>query len=96
MKNPNEALNPFEALNTKLDFIVAQIAAIKMQVITHDPDRKIPFKEFCQEHSISRPTGYSWAAKKLIEMQKIGGRQYVLASSIQVKKYQRSLAFDSV
>lgn len=51
---------------------------------------KTAFPDFCKEKNISRPTGYAWADKGLIRLEKIGGRQYVLLDSVAVtNKYER-------
>lgn len=79
--------NPFDQLNQKLDTLIKRVEAI--EGIKKAPS-KIPFKDFCQQRNISRPTGYAWRDKKLIELEKIGGRQYVVSDSIVIEnKYQR-------
>ncbi len=51
---------------------------------------RIALKDFCQERGISRPTAYSWDQKGLIQMEKIGGRQFVALNSISVtSRYER-------
>lgn len=68
---------------------IDQLEKAKLSV----PER-IPFPEFCKQASITRPTGYHWAERGLIRMEKIGGRNFVLADSISVnsKKYFRKEA----
>ena len=65
---------------------IDQLEKTKLSV----PER-IPFPEFCKQASITRPTGYHWAQRGLIRMEKIGGRNFVLADSISIqsKKYFR-------
>jgi len=62
------------------------LESIKLSV----PER-LSFPDFCKRAKISRPTAYAWAAKKLIQVEKIGGRNFVLVHSISVdsKKYFR-------
>lgn len=66
-----------------------EISAIKTSGIAA-PVKRIPFPDYCKQENITRPTGYKRAEKGLIELEKIGGRQYVRVDSITlVKKYQR-------
>lgn len=68
---------------------IEQLEKVKLSV----PER-IPFTDFLKEAKISRPTGYHWANRGLIRIEKIGGRNFVLADSISVnsKKYFRKEA----
>jgi len=65
---------------------IDQLEKVKLSV----PER-IPFPEFCKQASITRPTAYHWHERGLIRIEKIGGRNFVLADSISVnsKKYFR-------
>lgn len=79
--------NPFQELSEKLDLILQRVE--HLETGEKHPQR-IPFPDFCAERGISRPTGYSWAERGLIKLEKIQGRQFVLSNSITVaKKYQR-------
>lgn len=81
--------NPFEEIITKLDELITICNRILL-LLGNPVKQKIPFKEFCKEYEISRPTAYAWHDKGLIKIEKIGGRNYVLIDSISVtKKYQR-------
>lgn len=83
--------NPFEVLAEKLDLILREIAELK-SIQPASPQNRIPAKQFCKEHDITRHTLYRWNAKRLIKTEKISGRLYVLADSVSVKsKFQRSL-----
>jgi Mor family transcriptional regulator len=66
---------------------IEQLEKVKLSV----PER-IPFPEFLKQEGITRPTGYKWAQRGLIRMEKIGGRNFVLADSISIqsKKHFRS------
>lgn len=80
--------NPFDEISAKLDMVLSRIDAIESKS-NHKPKR-IGLSEFCRVQGISRPTCYSWAAKGLIELEKIGGRRFVAEDSIGiVKKFQR-------
>jgi hypothetical protein len=76
----------FEDIAQKLDKVLQVnrelLSAIERRGVT---PYRVPFSEFCKEQNISRPTGYSWADKGLIRMEKIGGRQYVSTESIITK-----------
>ncbi len=65
---------------------IEQLEKVKLSV----PER-IPFPEFCKEANITRPTAYHWHERGLIRIEKIGGRNFVLADSISLKskKYFR-------
>ena len=65
---------------------IDQLEKVKLSV-----PQRIPFPDFCREANITRPTGYHWAERGLIRMEKIGGRNFVLADSISInsKKYFR-------
>jgi hypothetical protein len=84
--------NILDELNENLSLAlkrIDQLEKVKLSV----PER-IPFPEFCKQASITRPTGYHWAQRGLIRMEKIGGRNFVLADSISIqsKKYFRKEA----
>jgi hypothetical protein len=68
---------------------IDQLEKAKLSV----PER-IPFPEFCKEANITRPTAYHWHERGLIRIEKIGGRNFVLADSISLKskKYFRKEA----
>jgi len=68
---------------------IDQLEKAKLSV----PER-IPFPEFCKEANITRPTAYHWHERGLIRIEKIGGRNFVLADSISIqsKKYFRKEA----
>lgn len=79
--------NPFVEISQKLDSVLKRLDAIEQT--KHAPTR-VPFTDFCQERNITRPTAYAWADRGLIQLEKIGGRQYVKADSITItNKYQR-------
>ncbi|MBT1698242.1 hypothetical protein KK083_15220 [Fulvivirgaceae bacterium PWU4] len=80
--------NPFEEITQKLDTLIKDVAELKKNGPCQ-PSR-ITFTEFCKSQNITRPTGYAWADRGLIKMEKIGGRNFVISDSILVKsKYQR-------
>lgn len=78
-----------------LDEIRQEVLSIKeilqkQSQATNSLPAKMTFKNYCEQESISRPTAYARASKGLIELQKVGGKNYVLLDSIQLaKKYQR-------
>ena len=81
----------------KLDLILTKIKDLEAEIKTlKDGDRpaptRIPLKEFCTERNISRPTAYAWHERGLIQMERVGGRQYINTKSITVapKRYQRN------
>jgi hypothetical protein len=77
----DELLQQVQQLHKKVDVLQDQIV--------NKPTR-LTFTEYCRREGITRPTGYKRAELGLIELEKIGGRQYVVADTIQnVKKYQR-------
>jgi hypothetical protein len=77
-----------------LDEIFTQVVELKKMVsvletkLDNKPKRK-PLKTFCEEEDITRPTAYAWADKGIITFEKVGGRVYVVSSSIQSKKNDR-------
>lgn len=75
--------NPFELINTKLDKLLDMNARI-LEALKNPTQQKIPFKDFCTQYKISRPTAYSWNERGLIRIEKVGGRNYVLIDSISV------------
>lgn len=72
----------------KLNTVIAELETLKSG---RPAPTRIPLKDFCQERNITRPTAYAWDARKLIQLEKIGGRQFVNLNSISVtaKKYER-------
>lgn len=49
-----------------------------------------PLRQFCADRGISVPTAYAWEDRGLIQTKMIGGRRYVILSSVSVtSKYQR-------
>lgn len=85
--------NPFEVLERKLDAVLESNEKVLQAVsVNGSATKRIPFKDFCKEHKISRVTGYAWDKRGLIKVEKIGGRNFVLSNSISVSatKYQRA------
>ena len=77
----DEILQEVKNLNSRIE---------QLEKVRSSEPNRIPFPDFCKQREITRPTGYAWAEKKLIQTEKIGGRLYVLGDSITVqKKYQR-------
>lgn len=75
-------MSEIESLHQKVDLLLNREAA---------KAERIPLPDFQKEWGISRPTVYAWGDRGLIKLEKVHGRQYVLASSITVnKKYQRA------
>lgn len=81
--------NILDELNENLSLALKRIDLLERSKLSV-PER-IPFPDFCKEANITRPTGYHWAERGLIRMEKIGGRNFVLADSISInsKKYFR-------
>ena len=80
--------NPFEEILTQLKTISDRLSLIEIK--DNAVPKRIVFKAFCKAHQISRVTGYAWRDRGLIQLEKIGGRQYVKSDSIKVdSKYQR-------
>lgn len=80
--------NPFQELNEKLDKVLNRIDAIESK--SNAKPKRISLPEFCQRQGISRVTAYAWHNKGLIELEKIGGRRFILEDSVSIsKKYQR-------
>ena len=80
--------NPFIEISQKLDTVLVRLAQLE-QAKSSTPER-ISFADFCKTFQISRPTGYAWADRGLIRLEKIGGRNFVPSDSITIsKKYQR-------
>ena len=76
-----------EDLSKKIDIILSQLAELKRPSPT-----RISFSDFCKDYGITRPTGYAWAERGLIKLEKIGGRNFVPIDSISInsRKYQRT------
>lgn len=71
----------------KLDAVLKEVESLKT---FKQPPQRIPLVDFCKQRQISRPTCYSWSEKGLIQLEKIGGRQFVKADSVTVvNKYER-------
>lgn len=82
--------NPFEEINSKLDVLIEEVA--KLKGAAKPTPLKITFTEFCRINNITRQTGYSWASRGLIKIEKVGSRNFVPLDSVKVtKKYQREL-----
>jgi len=81
--------NILDELTENLSSALKRIEALEAGKLSV-PDR-LSFPDFCKRAEITRPTAYAWAAKKLIQVEKIGGRNFVLVHSISVnsKKYFR-------
>lgn len=76
-----------ETVDQKLDRILSEITSMKS---TEHAPRRIPFPEFCKQYGITRPTLYSWNDRGLVQIEKVGGRNYIKADSVSIiKKYQR-------
>jgi hypothetical protein len=73
--------NPFEEINQKLDRVLEAVGKGPSQAPI-----LIPFSEFCKDRGISRQTGYAWDDRGLIKLEKVGGRQFVLADSVSVRR----------
>ena len=82
-------LAKLESLNKDVQSLTSEVNSLRKQLQSGE-NEKTPFHVFCREHDISRPTGYAWADRGLIKLEKIGGRQYVTSSSLPAK-YQRSI-----
>lgn len=78
--------NPFEEISQKLDTVLNRISALESR---SKAPSKILLSDFCRDQQISRPTCYAWAQRGLIKMEKIGGRNFIDATSVKIKKYQR-------
>jgi hypothetical protein len=78
--------NVLDEISEKLDTLIKEWSDFKRKEIQPSI---IPLPEFCKNNNISRPTAYAWHERGLIKLEKKGGRQYVLADSVAVKKYQR-------
>jgi hypothetical protein len=81
--------NPFEEICQKLDAVLTRIDQLE-KVKSSVPSR-ISFSDFCKDYDITRPTGYAWADRGLIRIEKIGGRNFIPTDSISIhsKKYHR-------
>lgn len=80
--------NPFEEISQKLDTLISRIDQI--QKTTQPAPTRQSLPDFCRSYGISRPTAVAWAGKKLIQIEKIEGRNFVKTDSVTVtKKYQR-------
>ena len=81
--------NVLDEISQKIDTVLLELAQLKKAKST--APLKLSFAEFCHQYGITRPTGYAWAARGLIQLEKIGGRNFVPVDSISVsKKYQRN------
>lgn len=84
--------NPFEELGQKIDTLIQRVSDLEKRSTAPKPGR-IPFRQFCEEYGITRPTAYKWAERKLIVLEKVAGRQFVKSDTISVtKKFQREPA----
>lgn len=85
-------MNILDELNENLSLALKRIDQLERSKLSV-PER-IPFPEFCKQAGITRPTAYHWHARNLIRIEKIGGRNFVLADSISIqsKKYFRKEA----
>ncbi|MEJ7646470.1 MAG: hypothetical protein WKF87_17870 [Chryseolinea sp.] len=87
-----ETTAAIESLTLKVDVMAGTVKWIKDHMTEKLPD-KTPFNQFCKDHHITRPTGYAWADRGIIQIEKIGGRLFVIRSSVapNASKYQRSV-----
>lgn len=85
-----------QRLLSKMDLILKEVRDLKAEIEDlkgRPAPTRIPLKEFCTERNISRPTAYSWHERGLIQLEKVGGRQYINVKSITTpppKHYQRN------
>lgn len=83
----------FGELNAKLDLLLTKNAALESQLLHGGAPEREPMKSFCQRHGISRVTAYAWNDRGLIKLEKVGGRQFVVASTLPApQKFMRSPA----
>ena len=81
-------MNILDEINLKVDSLHNRLD--QLEQATKPKNQRIPLPDFCKQRNITRPTAMSWGDKKLIEIEKIGGRNYVKADSITVvKKWDR-------
>lgn len=81
--------NILDEIYQKLDSVLIRIDQLE-KAKSSVPNR-ISFSDFCKDYGITRPTGYAWADRGLIRMEKIGGRNFIPTDSISIhsKKYSR-------
>jgi hypothetical protein len=88
----NKMINPFDEISKKLDAVLASNEKLREAIFSNfSTPKRIPFNDFCKEHKISRVTGYAWGKRGLVKIEKVGGRNFVLSTSISIstQKYQR-------
>lgn len=67
-----------------------EVQALKQVKHTPLPPRHTPLNDFAGKVDTCRRTIYNWAEKGIVDLERIGGRVYVVNDSVKVSgKYQR-------
>jgi predicted site-specific integrase-resolvase len=89
MERANALTKFFEDLKADL---ISTLKSEVSQLNTKSASGRVATSEYCRQNSITRHTLYRWRKRGLIQVEKIGGKHYVILDSGDRKKYQRELA----